>query len=248
MQRTRGIKFFFLTLVMLFSCMGHNASQEASVNGVENRFVFYECSPQQIILKWKDANGNILGSLENFKSEVEREGRQLKFAMNAGMYLEDQSPQGLYIENGHMFKSLNTKKGSANFYLLPNGVFYINQQQQAAVVTTTAFTDTAQVKFATQSGPMLLIDGKIHPEFREGSTNVHLRNGLGILPNGNVLLAISTEKVNFFDFAKFFLNKGCKQALYLDGYVSRAFGPSVGLDDLGGDFGVMLGVIDSTKK
>lgn len=73
MQRTHGIKFFFLTLVMLFSCMGHNASQEARVNGVENRFVFYECSPQQIILKWKDANGNILGSLENFKRELELE-------------------------------------------------------------------------------------------------------------------------------------------------------------------------------
>lgn len=244
MGARRGIHFFLLATVMLFSCMGHNMRSDANSQSLENRFVFYECSAQQLIMKWKDAEGNILGSLGNFKSAVEKEGRQLKFAMNGGMYLADQSPQGLYIENGQILKSLNTKTGSANFYWQPNGVFYVNGMNQAAVCKTENFLDPKGVKYATQSGPMLVIDGNIHPGFKEGSEHINIRNGVGILPSGNVIMAISTEEVTLYDFAKFFKDKGCQNALYLDGYISRAYGPSEGLDDEGGDFGVMIGVVE----
>ena len=92
---------------------------------------------------------------------------------------------------------------------------------------------------------MLLIDGAIHPKFTEGSSNVHIRNGVGILPNGNLLFAMSTKTTNFYDFACFFQDKGCKNALYLDGFVSRTYLPSQHWEQLDGNFGV---IIAETKR
>jgi uncharacterized protein YigE (DUF2233 family) len=91
---------------------------------------------------------------------------------------------------------------------------------------------------------MLLIDGEYHPALKKGSTNMHIRNGVGILPNGNVLFAISKQKVNFYDFATLFKQMGCKNALYLDGFVSKCYLPANGANDLGGAFGVIIGEIE----
>ena len=99
----------------------------------------------------------------------------------------------------------------------------------------------ANIQYATQSGPMLIIDGKLHAEFKKGATSVHYRNGVGILPNGNLLFVMSKEKVNFYDFATFFKNKNCENALYLDGFVSKTYLPSKNANDLGGNFGVIIG-------
>lgn len=99
------------------------------------------------------------------------------------------------------------------------------------------------MQYTTQSGPMLVINRAIHPEFKEGSANLNIRNGLGILPDGKVLFAMSKTEVNFYDFAQFFKNKGCKNALYLDGFVSRTFAPSQNWQQTDGNFGVMIGVV-----
>lgn len=90
---------------------------------------------------------------------------------------------------------------------------------------------------------MLVIDGKLHPKFNEGSKNLNIRNGVGILPNGNVLFAMSKKKINFYDFAQYFKKLGCKNALYLDGFVSRTYLPSKGYKTNGGKFGVIIGVV-----
>lgn len=101
------------------------------------------------------------------------------------------------------------------------------------------------IDFATQSGPMLVIDGKIHPAFKEGSTNLNVRNGVGILPDGTIIFALSKTEINFYDFAKYFQDLGCKNALYLDGFVSRMYLPEKKWIQTDGSFGVMIGV---TKK
>jgi len=88
---------------------------------------------------------------------------------------------------------------------------------------------------------MLLIDENIHPRLTKGSKNLHIRNGVGVLPNGDLLFAISTEEVNFYDFASYFLKHGCKDALYLDGFVSKLYLPSKGIHEKGGSFGVIIG-------
>jgi uncharacterized protein YigE (DUF2233 family) len=235
MRKIQILGFVIILISWVASC--------SSVPEADSRFVSFESDPAAIKMYWKDNTGNILGSIGNLKKMVEGEGKQLKFAMNGGMYLpEDQSPVGLFIDNGNIIKPLNTKVDSGNFYWQPNGVFYINKSNQAFVCKSEKFKKSNEVKYATQSGPMLVIDGKIHPEFKEGSSFVHIRNGVGILPNGKVIMAISKEEVTLYDFAKFFLDRGCQNALYLDGFVSRMYCPEKGMNQLDGDFGVMIGV------
>ena len=164
--------------------------------------------------------------------------------MNGGMHKKDQSPQGLYIENGSTITPLDTKEiGYGNFYLQPNGVFYITEENNSTICTAKAFKGTKNIKYATQSGPMLVIDGKLHKKLTKGSKDLHIRNGVGVLPNGNLLFAMSKEKINFYDFATFFQEKDCKNALYLDGFVSKTYLPEKNYEQVDGDFGVIIGAI-----
>ena len=89
---------------------------------------------------------------------------------------------------------------------------------------------------------MLLINGQIHPAFKKGSSNLNIRNGVGILPNNKVIFAMSKQEVNFYDFAQYFKNLGCKNALYLDGFVSRTYLPGKNWEQLDGNFGVIIGL------
>ena len=167
--------------------------------------------------------------------------------MNAGMYKQDNSPQGLFIKKQITLSLIDTSSGSGNFYLKPNGIFYITNNDIPIVCATANFKNNGQVKYATQSGPLLIINGQIHPAFKEGSTNVNIRNGVGILPDNKVVFAMSKTAVNFYDFANYFKSLGCKNALYLDGFVSRAYLPEKDWIQTDGNFGVIIGVTISTK-
>jgi uncharacterized protein YigE (DUF2233 family) len=162
--------------------------------------------------------------------------------MNGGMFTPDYSPVGLYIENYKEIKSLNKASGGGNFGLKPNGVFYITATNQAVICKTEDFKNDGKIKYATQSGPMLVVDGKIHPAFTRNSSNGNIRNGVGILPDGSVLFAITKDYLNFYDFAMFFKQKGCKNALFLDGTISQMYCPEKNLLNTAGSFGVMIGV------
>jgi uncharacterized protein YigE (DUF2233 family) len=227
----------FIGIVLLFFSLGTTSQQ-----GNDVRFLSYSTEPSNIKFYWKDNNGQILRSIENLKKFVEAKNRELKFAMNGGMYMKDNSPQGLFIENGITLKPLDTLSSGGNFYLKPNGVFYLTTDNKAVICQTKHFVDNGQINFATQSGPMLLIDGQIHQAFKKGSVNVNIRNGVGILPDNRVVFAMSKQEVNFYDFAEFFLNLGCKDALYLDGFVSRTYLPEENWKQLDGNFGVIIGV------
>lgn len=214
----------------------------------ENKIISYVANThhQEIKLYYKNSNGQPLASLQNLKNYVESQNQQLIFAMNGGMYQQNNVPLGLYIENKKLITPLNTKTGSGNFYLKPNGVFYIDTKKTPHICTTESFKNK-NVKYATQSGPMLIVDSKINIAFKEGSQNLNIRNGVGVLNDSTVVFAISKEEVNFYDFAKFFLNMGCKNALYLDGFVSRAFIPEKKWLQTDGNFGVMIGVAKAQK-
>ncbi|HEV7230206.1 MAG TPA: phosphodiester glycosidase family protein, partial [Bacteroidia bacterium] len=166
----------------------------------------------------------------------------LLFATNGGMYKPDNSPQGLFIQSGKVLAKLDTASGSGNFYLKPNGVFYITSGKQAFICNTSSFKDSGQVLFATQSGPILVIDGKIHSGFTRGSKNLNIRNGVGILPDNRIVFAMSKEPISFYDFANYFKSLGCKNALYLDGFVSRTYLPEKKWEQTDGNFGVIIGV------
>ncbi|MES2487169.1 MAG: phosphodiester glycosidase family protein [Bacteroidota bacterium] len=208
----------------------------------DSRFISYTADPSQIVMYYKDDAGNRYGSLGNLKSALHKKGKTLLFSMNGGMYKPDHSPQGLYIENYKTISPIDTASGTGNFYLKPNGVFYIDTNNKAHIATTPKF-NAATVKYATQSGPMLVVNGVIHAAFKEGSANLQVRNGVGILPDGKAIFAMSKEKINFHDFALYFKNLGCKNALYLDGFVSRAYCPEQNHIQTDGDFGVIIGIV-----
>lgn len=198
-----------------------------------------------IVMYNQDDSGRALGNIGKLKAFVESKGKHLRFAMNGGMYMEDLSPLGLYVENGARKRKLITKTdGYGNFYMQPNGVFGIDAKGAAFLVTTAAYGDRTGVRYATQSGPMLVVEGAINPAFKEGSANVQIRNGVGILPDGKALFAISREPVNFHDFALFFKQRGCANALFLDGAISRTYMPSEGIEQMGGSLGPLIAVVE----
>ncbi len=197
---------------------------------------------QDLQLYWKDDKGEVLSSIQNLKTFVEGKKQTLVFAMNAGMFNPEHWPQGLFIQQRKKVTPLDTLAGEGNFYLKPNGVFCWRTDSTAAVCPTTAFTDDGQIQYATQSGPMLVIDGKVHPAFKKGSPNLHIRNGVGILPDGRVVFVMSKTEVNFHDFAAYFQDLGCKNALYLDGAISKTYLPEQNWVQLDGVLGVMVGV------
>ncbi|WP_230934812.1 phosphodiester glycosidase family protein [Psychroserpens luteolus] len=238
--RTFNNTFLIVASTLLMLCIScTSVAQDID----DDRFVGHVVDLKSQALKFylKDSSGVNYGSLQKLKTRLEKKGQKLRFAMNGGMYLKDGSPQGLYIENGIVKTQIDTtKEAYGNFYLQPNGIFYITKNKQGVVCKTTDFKINPSISYATQSGPMLVIDGHIHSKFVKGSKNLHIRNGVGILPNGQVLFAMSKDLINLYDFAEFFKNLGCKNALYLDGFVSRTYIPKKKWEQLDGNFGVII--------
>lgn len=238
------IKIGLLVLIIALAGIFINAKIVA-----DDLFLTYkvDLKKQDLRLYWKNDNNQNIGSIQNLKIWLERKNRVLEFAMNAGMYKKDNSPQGLYIEKQKILSALDTTRASGNFYLKPNGIFYLTTNKTAAICRTEDFRNIEKVEYATQSGPILLIDGQIHPEFKKESANLNIRNGVGILPDGKVLFVLSKKEINFYDFANYFKSLGCKNALYLDGFVSRAFAPSENWIQTDGNFGALFAVTSFKK-
>lgn len=210
----------------------------------DDRFVSYivDAKKQDLKLYWKNNKQEHFRSIQNLKDWLNKNHKKLVFAMNAGMYKQDNSPQGLFIENQKTIQTLDTISGNGNFYLKPNGVFYVTVDNLPSICITSKFKNSGNLKYATQSGPMLVIDGQIHPAFNQKSTNLNIRNGAGILPDNKIIFAMSKKEINFYDFANYFKNLGCKNALYLDGLVSRTYLPEQNWIQTDGNFGVLIGV------
>ncbi len=168
------------------------------------------------------------------------------FAMNAGMYHNDRRPVGHYVEDGDQSMRIITSAGPGNFGMVPNGVFCV-QANRVDVFETLNFVKTApECIHASQSGPMLVIDGALHPRFIKGSDFLNIRNGVGTSADGTrVVFAISNEPVNFHTFARLFRdNQGLPNALYFDGRVSRIYAPQLRRRDFGALMGPIVAITD----
>ena len=242
----KTVSIFIIVLVLAAAAIRVFFQQDKSD---DERFVTYkiDAKKQDIQFYWKDDKKEIFRSIQNLKTWLGEKQKTLVFAMNGGMYKPDNSPQGLYIENGNRLVPLDTLTGNGNFYLKPNGVFYITSNGLPVICKTEEFNDSDNIRYATQSGPMLVIDGQIHPAFKKGSTNLNIRNGVGILPDTTIVFAMSRKEINFYDFAAYFKNLGCKNALYLDGLVSRTYLPEKSWTQTDGNFGVIIGVTANEK-
>ncbi len=161
--------------------------------------------------------------------------------MNAGMFDADGRPIGLAVVDGQPVHSLNLRNGGGNFHLKPNGVFLVRRNGNSAIIRSESFTMSPDIALATQSGPMLVIDGVIHPRFDTDGSSRFIRNGVGIAPNGKPQFVISNEVVSFGKFARFFRDRlGTKNALYFDGSVSSLWDPANGRMDAGVPIGPMI--------
>jgi len=240
MNRRKVFIFTAIFSLATVSIFGFSIKEKKNYDG----FISYIVDPkkQDLKLYWKDEKQQNFRSILNLKTWLEKKNKQLVFAMNAGMYKEDNSPLGLFIEDKKTISPLNTKDANGNFYLKPNGVFYITTDSTPVICNSTNFINNGKIKYATQSGPMLVIDGKIHSAFKEDSKNLNIRNGVGILPGNKILFAMSKTGVNLYDFAYYFKEMGCKNALYLDGFVSRTYLPEQSWLQTDGNFGVIIGV------
>ncbi|MCR9126862.1 MAG: phosphodiester glycosidase family protein [Rhodobacteraceae bacterium] len=192
-----------------------------------------------------DADGVPFGHFSRIDAALARDGLQLGFAMNAGMYHDNRAPVGHYVENGVQTMRVIPNAGPGNFGLLPNGVFCI-RDGRADVIETLRFIETApDCRFATQSGPMLVIDGALHPRFLADGTSTYVRNGVGTTADGSqAVFVVSRNPVNFHGFASFFRDAlNLPQALYFDGNISRLYAPDLGRNDPGFRMGPVVGTV-----
>ena len=186
-------------------------------------------------MRLNDADGTVLGSFGNVGTALARDGLRLGVAMNAGMYHDDRSPVGHYVEDGVETMRVIPNAGPGNFGLLPNVVFCINDDS-AQVYETLDYVDRAPTcRDATQSGPMLGIDGALHSRFLVNSTSRFVRNGVGTSADGaTAVFVISNDGVTFHEFGSFFRDYlELPNALYFDGKVSRLFARAQGRSDFG---------------
>ena len=165
--------------------------------------------------------------------------------MNAGMYDSRQLPVGLYVEGGRQLKTANTLAGYGNFHLKPNGVFYASGQKAGVMETGRYLRERPRAEIATQSGPMLVIDGRIHPKFSEDSdASRKIRNGVGVGDGQSAIFAISEDYVTFGEFAHLFRDAlNCQNALFLDGSVSSLYAPALNRSDTLKPMGPIIGAV-----
>lgn len=204
--------------------------------------LFWQSSDNNELLLTFDA---LLATLPNHET--------LKFAMNAGMYNENYAPIGYTVIEGKELKSLNTKEGGGNFHLLPNGVMWWDQAGNVQITESNALNEQisngdVQPWYATQSGPMLVINDEIHPKFNPDSSSIKLRNGAGVCRDGSIQLVNSDEPVTFYQFAELFKDElGCSNALFLDGGIASAlYAPSIDKQDKK-EMGVMIGLVENKE-
>jgi uncharacterized protein YigE (DUF2233 family) len=172
-------------------------------------------------------------------------GQKLVFAMNAGMYHRDFQPVGLFVSDGKQLAPLNLANGAGNFFLKPNGVFLITDSGAQVIDSTEYPLLRERVVLATQSGPLLVQHGKIHPAFKPDSKSRLYRNGVGVPSPGVAIFAISEAPLNLDEFALLFRDVlHCPDALFLDGTVSSLYAPALKRNDFHIDLGPIIGITE----
>ena len=181
-------------------------------------------------------------SFERLQAALGPRAAALRFAMNAGMYDETGRPIGLHVEAGKQVRRLNRASGGGNFGMKPNGVFAVDENGRVEIATTEDWAARPRrASWATQSGPMLVIQGRLHPRFQANGPSLNIRNGVGVDSRATAWFVISDDPVSFGRFARFFRDGlGCRDALYLDGAVSSLWEPATARRDQRAELGPMI--------
>jgi uncharacterized protein YigE (DUF2233 family) len=237
-----GVLRVQLCAVVLLSATGMAQAESCraeSFSGASYAVCSFNLAKDRVRTFWRGNDGNPYRTFDALAADLEAKGKSLRFAMNGGMYRGDLSPVGLYIEDGRMMVPPNTvtltgaQSQIPNFYKKPNGVFYIGEGRAGILETGRFLAEKPEANFATQSGPMLLINGKIHPAFIVNSTDRKPRDGVGLSSRNEIYFVITKSWVSFYDFARFFRDRlGCSNALFLDGGEAPGlYAPELGRND-----------------
>lgn len=253
------MRFFQLglvVLVLLAACGTADAQtcRETRFSGASYIVCTFDPASDDVRLFWRGADGRPYRTFDALSQGLAAQGRFLAFAMNGGMYERDFSPVGLHIENGKQLAKVNTKtvRGRPsqvpNFYKKPNGVFYWSDAGAGVLETRQFLAKKPKARFATQSGPMLVIDGAIHPAFIVKSKDFKPRNGVGVTKDGKVHFVMTKGRVSFYEFAQLFRDGlGANNALFLDGGSAPGlYAPDLGRNDRPshGGYGPIIAVVD----
>lgn len=220
-----GIKkwsVFLLLACWITTLRAEVVEEPIEYNGVKFRVV--RVDPKHIKVAWNDETGQPYRTFDRVQTAFAKQGKTVRFIMNAGIFEPGGIPSGLHVEDGKTLRPINLADAPGNFFLKPNGVC-VFIQGKPFIGTCPAWQKLSNGKesWGLQSGPMLLIDGQRHPAFTENSKSKLHRNGVGVDEKGRLVFAITDkgERVNFWDFAGLFLKLGCKNALFLDGDISQ---------------------------
>ena len=226
-------RWIFALLVFLAAALPAYASCTAETyEGNPYTICRFDVRSDPLALYNLDADGQPYGSFAALDAALKAKGQSLAFAMNAGMYDEALKPIGLYVEAGKQQKKINRRDGPGNFHLKPNGVFYIAGGTAGVMETEAYVRARRKPDYASQSGPMLVIDGAIHPKFTVDGVSKQRRNGVGAVDQHTVVFVISEAYVNFHAFARLFRDYlKCRDALFFDGSISSLYAPELGRRD-----------------
>ncbi|MEM6478317.1 MAG: phosphodiester glycosidase family protein [Pseudomonadota bacterium] len=222
----------------------HGASCER-VTFDENRYTVctIDLRANEARLFWRDGQGAIYGDFDALPEDV-------IIATNGGMYHEDRRPVGHYLEKGEEAVPPIASAGPGNFGLLPNGVLCLNPARAAIFETRAYIAAQPECRFATQSGPMLVIDGALHPRFIPGSDSRKRRGGVGVSADAQTLyIAVTGNAVNFHSFGRLFRDYlKTPQALFMDGTITRLFDRASGRSDGGARMGPILAIMSAPPR
>ncbi|MBY6243225.1 phosphodiester glycosidase family protein [Methylosinus sp. Sm6] len=222
--------------------------QDMDEAGASYTVCTFDTRADAIRLFLADERNEVYGSFSALAADLARKGETLAFAMNAGMYGEDQRPIGLFIEDGKMEKRANTASGAGNFHMKPNGIFWVQGARAGVAETQRFLKERLRPAYATQSGPMLVLSGRINPRIHETGTSQKIRNGVGVRDGHVVAFAISNQPVTFHAFANLFRERlKCPDALFLDGSISALYAPPLGRHDRFRPMGPIVGVVEKAR-
>ena len=186
-------------------------------------FLIYkpDLEKSDIKMYWKSEDGTAYKNIKNFISKSSE--KKILFVTNGGIYTENYTPEGLYIENYKLMSELNLRKEFGNFYMKPNGVFYI-ENGKPIISDSEEFQYNKNISYAVQSGPLLIKNGEINKEFSSDSKSFKIRSAVGLDNENKVFFYMSKKEISFYEFSKYALdNLDCKQLLFLDGTISKMY-------------------------
>ena len=209
-----------------FAPLGKTAAYaEAQHQGV--RYGIVRAEPRAVSLLWKNSEGYAYRSLGAAHDALKAQGKIPLMLMNAGIFTTAHTPAGLWTEQGNTLIALNTRKGKGNFHIQPNGVFSLADGKARVESSASYQKRPRKSAYAVQSGPMLLIDGRINPRFVENLSSPYKRNAVCTTKNGALYFIMTLdyeqEWPSFHRLASALQTFGCHQALYLDGSISAWF-------------------------